>query len=133
MLYDALVLLALLFAATFIFLMLFGNATEPPLRYVFQLYLWLAAGGYFLWCWHRGGQTLAMQTWRLQLTDRAGMPLSLMAAAWRYVLASLGLAFFGAGFIWAIFDREGLFLHDRLAGTRLTLVEKTSGDTRPSD
>jgi len=26
----------------------------------------------------------------------------------------------GAGFLWALVDCEGLFLHDRLAGTRIT-------------
>jgi uncharacterized RDD family membrane protein YckC len=25
----------------------------------------------------------------------------------------------GAGFLWALVDREGLFLHDRLAGTKI--------------
>jgi uncharacterized RDD family membrane protein YckC len=27
----------------------------------------------------------------------------------------------GASILWALFDREGQFLHDRLAGTRLVL------------
>lgn len=47
----------------------------------------------------------------------------------RYVLASLGMLFFGAGFLWALFDRQGLFLHDRLTGSRLVLVEKRKKTT----
>jgi uncharacterized RDD family membrane protein YckC len=31
----------------------------------------------------------------------------------------LGLAAAGAGFLWALFDPERRFLHDRLAGTAL--------------
>jgi uncharacterized RDD family membrane protein YckC len=27
--------------------------------------------------------------------------------------------YLGAGLLWALFDRDGQFLHDRLAGTRL--------------
>jgi uncharacterized RDD family membrane protein YckC len=123
-LYDGLLLIAVLFAATFLFLMLFGSATEPPKRYFLQVYLWLVAAVYFICCWLRGGQTLAMQTWRIRLTNHAGGSVSLNQAVMRYVLASLGLLFFGAGFLWAVFDRQGLFLHDRLAGSRLVLVEK---------
>ena len=123
-LYDGLLLIAVLFAATFLFLMLFGGATEPPKRYFLQVYLWLVAAVYFICCWIRGGQTLAMQTWRIRLTDHAGGSISLNQAVMRYVLASLGLLFFGAGFLWAVFDRQGLFLHDRLTGSRLVLVEK---------
>lgn len=124
LLYDGLLLLAILFVATFVFLYLFGSATEAPQRYFLQVYLWLVAAGYFLFCWLRGGQTLAMQTWRIRLTNHVGAALSLKQAIGRYLLASLGLLFFGAGFIWAFFDREGLFLHDRLLGTRLLAVEK---------
>jgi hypothetical protein len=32
---------------------------------------------------------------------------------------SAGCLLAGAGFLWALVDREGLFLHDRLAGTRI--------------
>jgi uncharacterized RDD family membrane protein YckC len=120
MIYDSLLLLAILFAATFVFLMLFGNATAPPLRYFLQIYLWSIAAVYFIWCWLHGGQTLAMRTWHLQLTNQAGKPVSTRQAIWRYLLASLSLGFFGAGFFWALFDRQGLFLHDSLTGCRLT-------------
>lgn len=104
--------------------MLFGSATEAPKRHYLQVYLWLVAAAYFIWCWVHGGQTLAMQTWRIRLTDHAGHSISLSQAIKRYVLASAGLMFFGAGFFWALFDRQGLFLHDRLTGSRLIVVEK---------
>jgi len=42
----------------------------------------------------------------------------------RYVIASFGLMFFGLGFIWAIFDRQGLYLHDRLTGGRLVALSR---------
>jgi hypothetical protein len=34
------------------------------------------------------------------------------------------LMFFGLGFFWAILDREGLYLHDRLTGGRLVALPK---------
>ena len=36
----------------------------------------------------------------------------------------LGLALAGAGFWWALFDRDRQFLHDRLARTRLVRVPR---------
>jgi uncharacterized RDD family membrane protein YckC len=119
--YDGLLLLAILFAAAFVFTMLFGSASSPPLRYVFQIYLLAVMAVYFTWFWVHGGQTLAMKTWRLRLVAADGGSVLPRTALLRFLLAFAGLALFGAGWWWALFDRDGCFLHDRLAGTRLTL------------
>jgi len=121
MLYEALLLIALLAAATLLFLQLFGDATLPPKHYFLQVYLWLIAGAYFVWCWIKSGQTLAMQTWHIRVVGPDGQPLTLSHACKRYVLATV---FFGVGFVWALFDRDGQFLHDRLTGSRLVIVKK---------
>jgi uncharacterized RDD family membrane protein YckC len=42
----------------------------------------------------------------------------------RFFLALLGLLLAGAGFWWALVDRDRQFLHDRLAGTRLVRVPR---------
>lgn len=122
MAYDGLLLFALLLVVTFIFTLIFGSVAAADLRYLLQALLWLVIGAYFLWYWIHGGQTLAMQTWRIRLVDHRGGELALRQALLRYVAASAGILFFGAGLFWALFDREGLFLHDRLVGTRLVLV-----------
>src|SRR5690606_25276454 len=118
MLYDALLVVALLFVATFLFLMVFGPATVPPQRYFLQLYLWSVGGCYFAWSWSHG-RTLAMQAWRISLVDDAGRAISLSRAIKRYLLASVSLFAGGAGFLWALIDRDRRFLHDRLLGLRL--------------
>lgn len=128
LLYDGLLLLALLFLATFGFIALLGSATESPQRYYLQAFLWLVAGIYFVWSWRHGGQTLAMQTWRIRVTDRQGNQPSLRQAVLRYCLASL---FFGVSWVWALFDRERLALHDRLAGTQLILSGATARTANP--
>ena len=120
--YDALLVLAVLFVATFIFLVLFGSAAEPPRRYVFQAYLLGVMGAYFVWFWTHSGQTLAMKTWRIRLVMLDGHSVPVKAAVVRFFLAVAGLVFFGAGWWWALFDREHCLLHDRLAGTRLVLI-----------
>jgi uncharacterized RDD family membrane protein YckC len=121
MLYESLLLLALLMFAALLFLFVFGDATEAPKRYIFQCYLWLVSAAYFVWHWTRGGQTLAMQTWRIKLMTVSGDTLSASQAMKRYILASL---LFGLTFIWALFDRDGQYLHDRLSGNQLSLMNK---------
>ena len=79
-------------------------------------------GAYFVGFWTRGGQTLAMKTWRIRLEAAAGGPVDTARAVRRYLFALVGAAALGFGFLWALLDREGQFLHDRLAGTRLSAV-----------
>jgi uncharacterized RDD family membrane protein YckC len=93
-------------------------ATTPP-GPVLLLHVVGVLGAYFLWYWHRRGQTLAMQTWKLQLTSASGEPLSWPQLLLRYALAWPSILFYGIGLIWALFDRDRQFLHDRLAGTRI--------------
>lgn len=86
-----------------------------------QIHVFVVLGAYFLWCWRHGGQTLAMQTWKIQLSTPSGAQPSMARLALRYVLAWPSLLYFGVGILWALFDRDRQFLHDRLAGTRLVL------------
>ncbi|MNC85492.1 RDD family protein [compost metagenome] len=60
-----------------------------------------------------------MKTWRLRLVTRSGEPLEWRHALKRFLIALPGTLLLGAGFLWALVDREGLFLHDRLAGTKI--------------
>ncbi|MBI4203902.1 MAG: RDD family protein, partial [Betaproteobacteria bacterium] len=43
---------------------------------------------------------------------------------YRFLFALGGLVLCGAGFAWALFDRDRQFLHDRLAGTRIVMSDK---------
>jgi uncharacterized RDD family membrane protein YckC len=119
LLYEVPLVAALAFLAAFAFHGSASNDLQGLARHVFQLYLALVIGLYFVWCWLRGGQTLPMKTWRLKLVRADGTALSPARAVARYVLcwASLGAA--GAGFAWALVDKDRQFLHDRLAGTRI--------------
>lgn len=82
-------------------------------------HVFLVLGAYFIWYWHHGGQTLAMQTWKIRLSTPSGAQPSLSRLALRYVLAWPSVLYLGAGIFWALFDRDRQFLHDRLAGTRI--------------
>ncbi len=116
--YDALLSAAVLFLAGFLAVGLRPGAPGGMPILLYPLYLFMVVGLYFVWFWRHGGQTLAMQTWRIQLLTAAGGPLCLAKAWQRYILAALT---FGFCFVWALWDRDRQFLHDRLAGTRLVI------------
>lgn len=120
--YEALLVLALLFVADYLFVALVQNARSPLLKILLQIYLVLVMAGYFTWFWRRG-QTLAMKTWRIRVVTKTGAGLSLQQALLRFGLAALLVPALGISFIWALFDRDRQFLHDRLAGTRLVKAD----------
>lgn len=124
--YELLLLIAIWLIAAGLFIALFGDATVGIKRFLLQLFLWTMTGVYFVWCWKKSGQTLAMKTWKIQLVSRGGQPLTYQQLILRYTFASLGLLAAGAGFLWMIFDREDLFLHDRLTGCRIVNVDATT-------
>jgi uncharacterized RDD family membrane protein YckC len=117
--YDGLLVLAVLFVASYLFLLVLGDATKPPLKPVYQCYLLTVCAAYFVGFWHYGGQTLAMKTWRFKLVAVDGRRLAWGRLVMRFLLAPVGLL----AFWWAWLDSEHCFLHDRLAGTRLVMVE----------
>lgn len=117
LLYEAVLLVAVAFFAASAFYFASGGAPlEGWLLRAHQLFLAAVFAAYFLWCWLRGGQTLAMKTWRVRVVG-----VSPGKALLRFLFA-LVLVPTGASILWALFDREGQFLHDRLAGTRLVLA-----------
>jgi uncharacterized RDD family membrane protein YckC len=119
LIYEALLLFAVLAVAALPFAMFTRAADAIVARPLLQIYLVAVAATYFVWQWRRGGQTLPMKTWRLRVVTRAGSALSLRQALSRFVLAAAGCLAGGGGFVWALVDREGQFLHDRLAGTQI--------------
>src|SRR4051812_5132487 len=113
MIYESLLLMAILFIAGVIFHLVFRDTNSLFFRPAFQLYLVAVAGTYFTWFWIHGGQTLPMQTWKFRVISANGRPLNFKQALARYLFALIGIFFCGFGILWALFDREGQFLHDR--------------------
>lgn len=118
-LYELLLLAALVLVATFPFLAVFGESTQGWRRHVLQVWVLAVCGAYFVAFWTRGGRTLPMKTWRIRLVRADGGPVGPGRAVHRFLLAVLGFFAAGLGFLWALWDRDRQFLHDRLAGTAL--------------
>lgn len=121
MLYESLLLLGVLSLTFMVPHLLIGalwHATAPGT--LLWLHVFLVLMAYFLWFWQRSGQTLAMQTWKIKLVAaQTDGPVGRRQALARYALAWPSLLLGGIGILWALFDRDRQFLHDRLAGTRL--------------
>ena len=112
LLYEAALVFAVAFFAGYLFVLASGGAPlEGWLRQAHRLFLLSVLAAYFLWCWLRGGQTLAMKAWRVRLVGA-----SPARALVRFLLA-LVLVPTGISIVWALFDADRQFLHDRLAGT----------------
>ena len=123
LLYEVLLLLGVLGLTFMVPMLIIGVAwSYAPPGWAAWLYIFLVLGGYFLWYWRRGGQTLAMQTWRLKLVAAAtGLEMSHAQGILRYMLAWPSVLT-GLGLLWALVDSDRQFLHDRLAGTRIVLM-----------
>lgn len=125
LLYEALVILAL---AIFLFLLpvaLFSGVVHlMPGPGLLWLYLFVLLGVYFVWCWVKAGQTLAMKTWRLWLIDApSGRPPRLLQAVVRYGMGWICWPT-GLALLWSFLDPDGQFLHDRIAGTQILYEPK---------
>ena len=116
MLYEALLVFGVAFFAAWIFFFASGgrDATSGVMRAEQQVFILAVLAGYFLWCWLRGGQTLAMRAWKIRLVG-----VTPGKAVTRFLVAAAVLPL---SILWALVDRDKQFLHDRLAGTRLVRV-----------
>ena len=155
-LYEMLVLMGV---AAFLFLLphlVIGvvlKVTAPAWFLLAHIYLVLAF--YFAWYWTKSGQTLAMQTWKIQMVGQDGQILTRSQALKRYAFGSLWLipaaiilfislrvgnsekmgayfsiVFFSVTlFLWplsALLDRKGRqMLPDRWANTRLVQLPRS--------
>ena len=125
MLYDTLLLLALLMMLSYPYVWLVG-ADKPglALKTAYQIYLLAICFFFFAGFWVRGGQTLGLRTWRLKLVTQDGGPITWGIALKRFAFACVSLLCLGLGFLWMMHDRDKLAWHDRWSGTKLIRLPK---------
>ena len=124
--YDALLLFAVLFAATVPVLLLTGGRAVGPNDPAFTAYLLGVSYAWFGWCWTRSGQTLGMRAWRMRVRTREGARLGWRRSLARFAVALVSIGAAGAGLLWVAVDRDRMSLHDRLSGTVLEMVPPES-------
>lgn len=125
MLYEGVLLFGVLSVTFFIPHLVLGITTATTFPgWVLLLHLFTAIGAYFIAYWYWVGQTLPMQTWQLLIVNQDGSPPSLTRLLMRYLWAWPSIAYFGVGLLWAPFDKDRQFLHDRFAKTKIVLKPK---------
>lgn len=163
--YELLLVAALLLTVTTVLTplqMLIGQ--DALFKTLLKAVLAIALFGYFGYCWVRSGQTVAMKTWRIKLVNAHGGGIVWKQAAVRYLVGMalfvgmpavsylgwanayghqpqalwLALSWCLIPFLAKFYDRDKLFLHDRLAGTRQIVLpkpphpgKKRRGDSAP--
>jgi uncharacterized RDD family membrane protein YckC len=125
MLYDSLLVLAILFVATVPFIAARDFVAVDPGNLIYQVSMVAVAGAFFVGFWAGPGRTLGMQSWHLQLETADGLRPGIARCCLRFVTAILSLLPLGLGFFWQLVDNDGLSWHDRLSGTRLRHYPKS--------
>lgn len=118
-LYDSVVVIALLMLATLVALLAGfqgGKALTDPF---FTLYLFIVWFVYLAWCWRKGGMTLGMRAWRVRIEDENGDCPGWKHCSIRFAVSLLSAALAGAGFFWSLVDAEKRCWHDIASATRL--------------
>jgi uncharacterized RDD family membrane protein YckC len=150
LIYEMLIVAAVMLIAGFAILPLLDAAPRgdrgasalqilPPASRAFVFVYYIAVLAiYCVVFWTRGRRTLPMKTWRIALRTAEGSALDPRDAIKRYVAAwigpAIGLVAYAslgrwgllAGFVnyyWAWLDPQSLFLHDRLARTRIVRTD----------
>ena len=118
--YDVVISIAFLFVVSALSLALKPDhrPVEPGTAAALLVFiaLWAVIGGYAVLSWRRGGQTIGMKPWRLQVVTAEGNRPSWRALMIRYAVTSVSL---GIALLWCLFDGQRRGLHDLAAGTLL--------------
>lgn len=119
MLYDGLLVFALMFLATLPFVAIRGGEPVTPGDAVYQLTMLAVAYLFYVGFWWRAGRTLGLQSWGLRVETMDGNRPGWCRASARFFAAILAWLPLGLGIWWQLWDKDGLGWHDRLSGTRL--------------
>ncbi len=120
MIYDCLAVFSVLFVATSIVVIVHRGVAIAPGSALFTLFLCTCGFLYFAVSWTRGGQTLGMRAWRIEIYPYPhGDRVAWRQATLRFCVAILSLAAGGLGFFWSLADEQRRTWHDIASATRL--------------
>lgn len=125
--YDALLVAAVLFLATIPFVAVHGGEpVAPGNNAAYRAALVVVIYAFFVGFWVGKGRTLGMQSWGLQIESAEGTRPTLAQASIRFFAAILSWLALGLGFLWQLWDKDALTWHDRLSGTRLVFYPRAA-------
>ena len=121
MLYDSLLIFALLFFASAV-VIVFNHGEAIESNPAFSLYLLFTLFTFYAWFWRRSGQTLGMRAWKIRIVSELGGNPGWGASYLRLLFALLSIACFGLGYLWRLF--KPYTWHDRLSQTRIVDISR---------
>lgn len=119
MAYDWLLLASVLFATTFVLILVRGGVAIEPGTWWYGTLLIAVAFVFYGWCWTHGGQTLGLRAWKLRVVTVDGEPLAWVDATRRFAASAVLLFPPGLGLVWSLLDSEARCWHDKLSRTRI--------------
>lgn len=126
MVYDALLVVALVFVVNGIALAVASQALQKEVLdpVTVQALTALSVASFFSLFWITNGQTLGMQAWRIKLVDFEGNKPGIIQSLLRCLGACLSAGCLGLGYLWCIVDRHKRYWHDYISRTELILLPK---------
>lgn len=141
LLYDIFLIFAIWLCMGFILLFVFGlfadNTSElvdgqvqtHPVLLLLNFFMMVGTAAYFyVWFWHRTGQTLGMIAWRIKALRADNTAIPLQQGLIRFMAAWPAFWLGGLGYLWLYVDKNHDALHEKLSGTKTVLLPK---DARP--
>ncbi|MDG1066454.1 MAG: RDD family protein [Luminiphilus sp.] len=126
--YDLFLVAPLLMANAFVLVAVFGpteSISKPAVPdWLIQITSLVVVTTFFVIFWHKSGQTLGMQAWRIKLVDDLGSPISFKQGYIRCAAACLSLVVFGLGYWWVLFHPQSRSWHDLISKTHLEIQPK---------
>jgi uncharacterized RDD family membrane protein YckC len=119
--YDFLLLIAVLFLATAILLPFNGGEAFTNYKILYSLYLLAVSFCFYGWFWTHGGQTLGLRAWKITVFNDKHRLISWRQASIRFTAAIFSWIFLGLGFLWILVDKEQRSWHDIASKTGLFL------------
>lgn len=131
MLYDFILIVALMACATLLLLPITGGEAVYTDRigaweYAYQTLLLAIIFVFHGYSWTRSGQTLGMLAWRLRIEREDGSLLSWWDVFKRLAAAMVSVCLAFAGYLWIWIDKDKLAWPDRWTRTRVVVLPKRS-------
>ncbi len=92
---------------------------------LYQLWIAVCVGLFYVLFWSYGGQTLGMRAWRLKVQHPNGQTLSMITATARLVWSLLGI-----GNLWILLNSDKLALQDMMTRSEVVVLSKEANQLR---
>ena len=119
--YDFLLLIALLFLATALLLPFNAGVAFTHKQIFYPIYLLIVSFVFYGWFWTHGGQTLGLRAWKAKVLTVDQQPINWVQALVRFVTA---FASGGLGLLWILVDKHRRSWHDCLSKTAVFFDSK---------